>query len=164
MVGSIAGAVLLAMFIWGLCYCVRQAPQSVGVDKEPPRSFVQAFPAATPMYLGASVAPTIIDGPSAELGGITYTSGPSIYGSQNNVRTPMGVSNPPPKISIRRSRPGGGSYGRNVASRAGPLPSITPLAPNPTNGILVNRNSEPRTEGSLMGQLLDAEFYPDIDV
>ena len=176
MVGSLAGVVLLALFIWALCYCIRLSPDRLPV-KERPRSFIQAFPIASPTFIANSGAPTIIDGPSAELGAITYATGPSLYGSQNNVRSPtagvLGVSSAPPKISIRRPRPGGGSSRRRgnagtMRSSRGDgngVPSIVPLAPNPTNGILVNRKSgELRTEGLLLGQLIDAEFYPDVDV
>ena len=48
-------------------------------------------------------------------------------------------------------------------ANSGVLPQPAPSLP--LNSILVNRPPvEPKTEGSLMGTPLDAEFYPDIDV
>ena len=108
-------------------------------------AFVQAFPIVSPSYM-ASQAPTIYEGPEAQLGGMTFRSGPSLYGSQNNVRNPVGLA-APPQLSLRGPRrpPSVGAFSQ------------------PTNGIL-RRSSVPRAEGSLLGQPIDAEFYPDVDI
>ena len=149
LIGSIGGAIFLALFTWGVCYCVRSSrpPLQVTPQKQAPLSFVQAFPVVSPTYV-ASQAPTVYDGPSAQLGGMTFQSAPSLYGSQSNVRNPMGVTAPVTQISsLRRPRrpPSGGGFGP------------------PTNGIL-RRSSVPRAEGSLLGQPIDADFYPDVEI